>query len=140
MPQRGFAGIFIILGLVAVVLVAVFFGKNWFNPNSHSTSGKLDRFVSQVGGSECADGPIFTKIPLDPAKILSITPLGNLNPPDHTIPTDHIYLVVKNNNEIHPKSATAVFSPSDITITRITHQSTKKSGKAFSDDYSIYQR
>lgn len=29
--------------------------------------------------------------PIDPAQIRFVTPLGNLNPPAHTIPTDHVY-------------------------------------------------
>lgn len=33
----------------------------------------------------------FTASPLALANIEYITPLGNLNPPDHTLPTDHIY-------------------------------------------------
>lgn len=33
----------------------------------------------------------FTRSPIDPAVIEYITPLGNLNPPGHTLPTDHIY-------------------------------------------------
>lgn len=131
--QKGFSAIFIILGIVVLLAGFLVFAKM----NSHMESGKLNNLVSKVGGSACPNGSIFTKIPLDPDKILSVTPLGNLNPPDHTTPTDHIYLVLKNNNEIHPESATKVFSPSDIIISRITHTTTKKSGKEFSNDYSI---
>lgn len=129
MSQKGFA-LFIILGIVVLFVIFLVF-------KIPQQAQKIGHLVSQVGGSACSDGPIFTKIPIDPQKILSVTPLGNLNPPDHTIPTDHIYLVVKNNNEIHPEMATTVFSPSDITISTITHTTTKKSGKEFSNDYSI---
>src|SRR5262250_950870 len=34
---------------------------------------------------------VFSQSPLDPSVISSITPLGNLNPPGHTLPTNHIY-------------------------------------------------
>ena len=34
--------------------------------------------------------------PVDPGAILWITPLGNLNPPSHTLPTDHIYFYIAN--------------------------------------------
>lgn len=125
--QKGFAGIFIILGIVVLIGIAFFVLK----------IPKQGNLISRVSGPSCPEGSVFTKIPIDPAKILSITPLGNLNPPDHTIPTDHIYLVLKNNNEIHPEMASAVFAPSDMTISRITHTTTKKSGNLFSDDYSI---
>lgn len=37
-------------------------------------------------------GPlVFRASPTDQPAIRWITPLGNLNPPDHTLPTDHIY-------------------------------------------------
>jgi len=144
MPQKGFAHIFIVIALVAVGLIIFLFIKNGFSPNSHignsprsagGAGGKPD--FKQTVGPNCPSGPVFTKIPLDPDKILSVTPLGNLNPPDHTIPTDHIYLVLKENNEIHPEASQKVIAPSNVTISTITHTTAKKSGKVFSDDYSI---
>ncbi|MFI5177952.1 MAG: hypothetical protein ACHQO8_05300, partial [Vicinamibacterales bacterium] len=37
-------------------------------------------------------GPlVFRSSPIAPGAIKWIVPLGNLNPPDHTTPTDHIY-------------------------------------------------
>jgi hypothetical protein len=41
---------------------------------------------------------IFTVSPVDPANLSSIVPLGNLNPPGHTYPTDHMYFALKNGN------------------------------------------
>ena len=38
----------------------------------------------------------FTVSPIDQSAILWITPLGNLNPPSHTLPTDHIYFYFAN--------------------------------------------
>jgi hypothetical protein len=38
----------------------------------------------------CTEKP-FTNYPVDMNRITSITPLGNLNPPGHTFPTDHMY-------------------------------------------------
>lgn len=38
-----------------------------------------------------ASALVFTASPIDPGVIEFIVPLGNLNPPDHTLPTDHIY-------------------------------------------------
>jgi hypothetical protein len=34
---------------------------------------------------------VFTHSPIDPSVITKIVPLGNLNPPGHTLPTNHIY-------------------------------------------------
>ncbi len=35
---------------------------------------------------------MFTVMPTAPVPGLSLTPLGSLNPPGHTLPTDHVYL------------------------------------------------
>ena len=35
---------------------------------------------------------MFTHSPVDAPAIASVTPLGNLNPPGHTLPTNHIYM------------------------------------------------
>ena len=60
-------------------------------------------FAIACGGHGNATGPtspatpalpatlVFTNSPADPSAIDTIIPLGNLNPPDHTLPTDHIY-------------------------------------------------
>ena len=62
--------------------------------------------VAACGGGSGSTGPsssgsstvtapagtlVFRVSPIDQAAIRWITPLGNLNPPDHTQPTDHIY-------------------------------------------------
>lgn len=44
--------------------------------------------TSPDGGAEVL---AFTVSPIAQSAIEFITPLGNLNPPDHTLPTDHIY-------------------------------------------------
>jgi hypothetical protein len=51
----------------------------------------------------------FTQSPIDPSNIGSITPLGNLNPPGHTIPTDHTYFY-------HPTQVVPVFAPAGGTV------------------------
>jgi hypothetical protein len=40
----------------------------------------------------------LTASPINQSAILWITPLGNLNPPGHTLPTDHIYFYFANPN------------------------------------------
>jgi hypothetical protein len=56
---------------------------------------------------------VFRATPLDEASIVQIVPLGNLNPPAHTLPTDHIYV---NNRAIGappPAAPIAVYAPGD---------------------------
>lgn len=56
----------------------------------------------------------LTTSPLDPAVVEFIAPLGNLNPPGHTLPTDHVYFYYRLLNPSAP--ARAVFAPADGTI------------------------
>lgn len=62
---------------------------------------------TRPGSSSASTGPgaafpsgtlVLTHSPIDPAAIVWITPLGNLNPPGHTLPTDHIYFYTANPN------------------------------------------
>ena len=46
------------------------------------------------GGSSAAES--LTALPVDPQEIKYIVALGNLNPPGHTLPTDHMYLYMMN--------------------------------------------
>lgn len=73
------------------------------------------------GGSGSLAGPTsgatltFTAPPIDLSTIQQIVPLGNLNPPDHTLPTDHIY--VNNRAFGGPQPAPQpVFAPGDGTV------------------------
>lgn len=40
-----------------------------------------------------ATGPgVLSVSPIDTSEVIATTPLGNLNPPAHTLPTDHVYI------------------------------------------------
>ncbi len=121
------------IGLVIVLIVA---GVGFFVVRKSARPIKSQIF-NQLIASDCPNRPLFTVPPIDPKDFLTIIPLGNLSPPDHIIPTDHIYLTVKDNNKIDPTKAVPVMAPGDITITRISHNTALKSGKVFSDDYAI---
>jgi hypothetical protein len=54
----------------------------------------------------------FTAAPLELSTIRQIVPLGNLNPPGHTLPTDHIYVNNRSGND-PPAPQQAVFAPGD---------------------------
>ncbi len=58
---------------------------------------------------------VFRASPLDESDIRFIVPLGNLNPPGHTFPSDHIYFY----NRIPPAPASTpapVYAPGDGTV------------------------
>lgn len=73
--------------------------------------------VSPGASASLPPGFEFTVAPLTFANIQSITPLGNLNPPAHTFPTDHIYLFhhVGRENE----APYEVFAPADGVVTSV---------------------
>lgn len=123
----------IAIGVIAVValgVLLVFFSQ---------LRTRLPKAVNTIArtGPGCAAGGVFTAPPMAPADFLSITPLGNLNPPDHTVPTDHIYVVIKENNTIDPAYDKTVRAPGDIVIQSMSHNTAKKQGAVFSDDYAI---
>jgi hypothetical protein len=64
-------------------------------------------------------GPlVFRASPIDQSAIRWITPLGNLNPPDHALPTDHIYFYFADPNagESPVARRTSFFAPADGTV------------------------
>ncbi len=122
---------------VIISFLVAFVAGGFLLGRGNNTGTKNGGLNLQIAGIACPEGAVFTKIPINSSKILSVTPLGNLNPPDHTTPTDHIYLVVKPNNEIHKEFATVVFAPSDITISQITRQTIKQNGRVVNEDYAI---
>ncbi|MBN2348028.1 MAG: hypothetical protein JXJ22_04275 [Bacteroidales bacterium] len=44
---------------------------------------------------------VFTQSPVDTANINAVTPLGNINPPGHTFPTNHIYFYMNGINLVN---------------------------------------
>lgn len=61
----------------------------------------------------------FTVSPLDLAKVAILTPLGNLNPPGHVLPTDHVYFYQTDFDHFPPVQGTEmlpVVAPADGTV------------------------
>jgi hypothetical protein len=67
--------------------------------------------------SSCDDFSIFTVSPTDIDNIDHIVPLGNLNPPGHTLPTDHMYVYLSNPDSDGVTDIATLYSPADLTIT-----------------------
>jgi hypothetical protein len=68
-----------------------------------------------AGGAE----PIFTVSPMDIESIFRIVLLGNLNPPGHVFPTDHIYFYISNQDGDNRPDIVTLYSPGDLTVTAI---------------------
>jgi len=78
----------------------------------------------------CPDGPLFSVPALPLAEINHISPLGNLNPPEHTLPTPHTYW------NVHQPGAkpVVVSAPGELVIVGIDR--TQFSGSPH-EDYTI---
>ena len=72
------------------------------------------------GLAACQGTAVLPVAPIDPGLLREISPLGNLSPPAHTLPTDHLYW---NTNVVGGVSTVAnVVAPGDIAITEVTQQ------------------
>jgi hypothetical protein len=83
---------------------------------------------------DCDSRSIFTTSPLDIDNILGIVPLGNLNPPSHTFPTDHIYFYLPRREGGDCSDVVTLYSPGDLIITRVNASEHVTAGFT---DYSI---
>lgn len=81
------------------------------------------------GLASCNSAP-FLSVPLVPiGNIRSISPLGNLNPPSHTFPTDHIYLYMS--------VFAPIAAPGAIVVTNVLVQHRSGGGQPAFDDYAV---
>jgi len=102
------------LSLVVVIIVSVVLIKN-FNVKTTTNSG-FQNLVSKVRlYPKCPANlaGLLTYPLMDPQYIGALTPLGNVNPPGHTSPVDHVYFETDYNGHI-PMGA-----PADSFITQI---------------------
>ncbi|MFC2038898.1 hypothetical protein ACFLUG_03915, partial [Chloroflexota bacterium] len=73
--------------------------------------------------------------PMDYEFITGVVPLGNINPPSHTFPTDHIYFyITRDEGADRPHTAT-LYSPGDMTVTGIVASEHVNAGFA---DYMVH--
>lgn len=85
----------------------------------------------------------FNVVPIADKDLANITPLGHLQPPDHTIPTDHIYFVLKGGFDAKSGRSqtqpTTVYAPGDIEVNEIdAAQYFDGDGNLTNSDYSLY--
>lgn len=80
--------------------------------------------------SVSCEGKQFTVPMVDLDEIREITPLGNLNPPEHTLPTEHTYVHLKS-------TGVELRAPADIRITSISYTGYTQIERG-DRDYSIY--
>ena len=79
--------------------------------------------------------PLFSASPLDIEYIMGIVPLGNLNPPSHTFPTDHVYFHITRQQGADSPDITTLYSPGNLTITRVSASEHVEAGFM---DYNVF--
>jgi hypothetical protein len=81
------------------------------------------------GLAACGSAPFLTVPLVSAANIFAVSPLGNLNPPPHTFPTDHIYLYM------NPPSA--IYAPGSVVLTNVVVQHRTGGAQPPVDDYVL---
>ena len=89
-------------------------------PTTAPTTATTSKSESPSQIPECS-GQTFTVPPIDIDEINSITPLGSINPPDHTLPTEHMYFSV--DKEWGSTEITPLRVPADVYIETISSSS-----------------
>ena len=106
--------------------------ENQTTPPEPETPPAADPDWVVAGMNTCwNDKAILVELPVANGDFLSITPLGNLNPPGHTFPTDHVYFMLQKLNQFAAAQAYVV-SPADARVTRIV------SSEHISDNFTDY--
>ncbi len=86
---------------------------------------------STSGLAACGAGTLLSVSPVAYTDIRELAPLGNLNPPGHVFPTDHMYFYPP------PGQAFPVVAPGSIRVTSVTLQKRTGGGVAEFDDYGL---
>lgn len=118
--------IYLLICLAMVVVVSCTRGSS-----NESGGGSEAAGGGETGGggdddyswlSSCSGSEFFSVSPLNSDDCRGIVPLGNLNPPGHTLPTDHVYMYARLSNPANTASDPAsanVYSPGDLYLVRV---------------------
>jgi hypothetical protein len=103
---------------------------------SGDRGGGPTEFIPSDVASCGSSTALFTVTPIATANIMGWVPLGALNPPGHTFPTDHQYIYLT--NFVTGGGTVPLYAPGNATVTqaRIVHYN-YSSGPGTSDDYAL---
>ena len=112
---------------VGTVVVACSGGDRVDGPNPYTPAN-----VASCGASSA----LFTALPIAPANIMGWVPLGALNPPGHTFPTDHQYIYLTTFSS--GAAPVPLYAPGNVTVTqaRLVHYM-PSTGPSTPDDYAL---
>lgn len=116
---------------IAVLGIIIFIGLKLFNKDTAPNPDK--RGASYKALAACGSGPVLNTLPTDLSKLEGIAPLGGIDPPDHTLPTDHMYMM-------YPYGETTqkdLIAPANIVVTALSYGEEYKDGTLVTADYTI---
>src|SRR5581483_10500311 len=118
--------------ILGILLIGVTSGCGGKGPAAVLAPSSNDSGGSPSGAGIAPGTGVFLQSPLELADITVIVPPGNLNPPDHTLPTNHAYF-------FHSLVANAeVKAPAAGTVTSIQHGSDDQVMIGVSSGFQFY--
>lgn len=133
----------VILVILAAGLAAGYFVTHGRGSNSHRDQSGFTK--TEVNGgpnyqklASCSSDPTpLDTVPVDLTQIDQLIPLGQVNVPDHTLPTDHMYFSLNHpggsSNTVTPE----IVSPGKIVVIKILNSGETKNGVQTTNDYTI---
>ncbi len=88
----------------------------------------------------CGSDAPFTVLPIDLSTVEGFVPLGNLNPPGHTFPSDHTYFYIARSTPgdyTSPYLSFTLLAPGDITVSAVA-SSDYLGASPVVTDYAVY--
>jgi hypothetical protein len=137
--QKGFHHVMLMLALVVIAVVGFAAFRvitNKKNPSNSSSNipPPDDQGPNYKALPACGEGSVLTKSPMDLSKIDTISPLGSINPPEHTIPTDHNYFMY---HYERPDEQYDMVAPANAVITSFGYSGGIENGTPVNADYTI---
>ena len=80
---------------------------------------------------------LFTQTPVKLEDFQGLVPLGNMDPPSHVFPTDHIYFHPYYNEEADMPNEVDIYAPGDMWILKIASNQNSIDGEILHTDYTV---
>jgi len=120
----------LVIVIAASAVAVMFFRKapssqtgTVINQNNSSSQSKNASRINNPGGA-CADGPLFTVLPIELSRFTAFRPLGFVTIPTHMFGAKHSNFVI--NQPGQTRSGVKVVFPSDAIVTQITSTKSAK--------------
>jgi len=119
------------LTVILVLGIAGFAGFMLFH-NKQGAPNTDRRGMNYQALAACGQQPLST-LPTDLSKLEGIAPLGNVDPPDHTLPTDHMYMMYPYGDTTQKE----LYAPADVVVTSISYGDVFENGVRKHGDYAV---